>query len=129
MPAYALGFLRYKDPAAYQRYSTALNPLLPAYGGVLLAGDNPPVGLAGPPCDRVTPAPTVTAPSRTSTGPNSSRRVSTRTTSPPSGTAPPTSPVLPPCGTTATPASRHARRTPATSAAFAGRTAAHARPR
>jgi uncharacterized protein (DUF1330 family) len=53
MPAYALGFLRYKDPAAYQRYSTALNPLLPAYGGVLLAGDNNPVGLAGPACDRV----------------------------------------------------------------------------
>jgi uncharacterized protein (DUF1330 family) len=53
MPAYALGFLRYKDAAAYQRYSTALNPLLPAYGGVLLAGDNDPVALAGPPCDRV----------------------------------------------------------------------------
>lgn len=53
MPAYALGFLRYKDAAAYQRYSQALNPLLPAYGAVLLAGDNHPVGLAGPPCDRV----------------------------------------------------------------------------
>ena len=53
MPAYALGVLRYKDAAAYQRYSQALNPLLPAYGAVLLAGDNNPVGLAGPPCDRV----------------------------------------------------------------------------
>ena len=53
MPAYAIGFLRYKDPAAYQRYSSALAPMLQAYGGVLLAGDNHPVALAGPPCDRV----------------------------------------------------------------------------
>jgi uncharacterized protein (DUF1330 family) len=53
VPAYALAFLRYKDAAAYQRYSNALGPLLPAYGAVLLAGDNHPTALAGAPCDRV----------------------------------------------------------------------------
>jgi uncharacterized protein (DUF1330 family) len=53
MPAYAIGFLRYKDAAAYQRYSTALAPLLAAHGGEMLCGDNHPMALAGPPCDRV----------------------------------------------------------------------------
>jgi uncharacterized protein (DUF1330 family) len=53
MPAYAIGFLRYKDAAAYERYSKALTPMLPAYGGVLLAGDNQPRALAGERCDRV----------------------------------------------------------------------------
>ena len=53
MPAYALAFLRFKDAPVYQRYSQALAPLLQAHGGVLLAGDNDPLALAGPPCDRV----------------------------------------------------------------------------
>lgn len=53
MPAYAIGFLRYKDAEAYRRYSSALAPMLQSYGGVMLAGDNHPVALAGPPCDRV----------------------------------------------------------------------------
>lgn len=53
MPVYAMALLRYKDAAAYQRYSDALAPMLPAYGAVLLAGDNHPTALAGPPCDRV----------------------------------------------------------------------------
>jgi uncharacterized protein (DUF1330 family) len=53
MTAYAIGFLRYKDAAAYQRYSAALAPMIQAYGGVLLVGDNHPVALAGPACDRV----------------------------------------------------------------------------
>jgi uncharacterized protein (DUF1330 family) len=53
MPAYAIAFLRFKDPEAYQRYSRALAPMLQAHGGVLLAGDNQPTALAGPACDRV----------------------------------------------------------------------------
>jgi uncharacterized protein (DUF1330 family) len=53
MPAYAIAFLAFKDAEAYQRYSRALTPLLQAHGGTLLAGDNHPAALAGPPCDRV----------------------------------------------------------------------------
>lgn len=53
MPAYALGFLRFKDADRYHTYSRALAPLLQAHGARLLAGDNHPLALAGPPCDRV----------------------------------------------------------------------------
>jgi uncharacterized protein (DUF1330 family) len=53
MPAYAVAFLRFKDAQAYYRYSAALAPMLARYGGELLAGDDHPVALAGPPCDRV----------------------------------------------------------------------------
>ncbi|MFC5499331.1 DUF1330 domain-containing protein [Caenimonas terrae] len=53
MSVYAIAFLRYKDAAAYQRYSDALAPMLPAYGAVLLVGDNHPSALVGPTCDRV----------------------------------------------------------------------------
>ena len=53
MPAYAIAFLRYKDAQAYARYSSALAPLLQAYGGELLVGDNHPMALVGPACDRV----------------------------------------------------------------------------
>ncbi|MBI5279693.1 MAG: DUF1330 domain-containing protein [Burkholderiales bacterium] len=53
MPAYAIAFLRYKDAAAYQRYSSALATMLKTHGATLLAGDNQPIALAGPACDRV----------------------------------------------------------------------------
>ena len=53
MPAYAIGFLRFKDAGKYNRYSQALAPLLQAHGATLLVGDNHPDALAGLPCDRV----------------------------------------------------------------------------
>jgi len=53
MSAYAIALLRFKDAQAYRRYSAALAPMLTQYGGELLAGDDHPLALAGPPCDRV----------------------------------------------------------------------------
>ena len=72
----------------------------------------------------VTPACAVTCPARASTGPSASSRRRSSTISPCSGTDPPTRPVLPPWGTTAAPASPHARSTAATSSTAPGRTTA-----
>jgi hypothetical protein len=77
----------------------------------------------------VTPAPTDSRRSITSTSPTSCSRSVDNSTSSCSGTVPATNEVRPPCTVTNEPASRQARSTAATSSADPGRTSALARPR